>query len=146
MSSKINRLISCQRGAAAMEFALVAPFLLLIVFATIDYGWYLTQCIVANNAVYDAARAGVRARQWEAADHEVEDPLQFARSTLMDSLWIDRDVPQECVFIQILEADAVHGRRIEVAINQLPYRPITGYLGAGLLPRTLSARAVMAFP
>lgn len=47
---------SADRGAAAVEFALVLPLLLLIVFATIDFGRALNAQIVLTQA----AREGVR--------------------------------------------------------------------------------------
>jgi hypothetical protein len=139
-------LIGNQNGVAAMEFALVAPVLLLIVFATIEYGWYLTNCIVANNAVAQGARAAVKAREWESAAHGAENPEQFAREALKEALWINQDRVIEHVETEILPADAFAPRRIEVRLIDLPYRPITGYLGQSMLPQTLAAKAVVAFP
>lgn len=44
------------RGAAAVEFALVLPFLLLIVFALIQYGLYFYAAQTGSNTVNAAAR------------------------------------------------------------------------------------------
>jgi Flp pilus assembly protein TadG len=44
------------RGAAAVEFALVMPFLLLIVFALIQYGLYFYSAQTGSNTVNVAAR------------------------------------------------------------------------------------------
>ena len=142
----LRRIIGNQRGVAAMEFGLVAPVLLLIVFATIDYGWYMTQWIVVNNAVSAGARAGVKAREWETESHEAEDPVEFARQAVKEALWTVADLPDEYIDIDPLDADDNAPRRLRVRIVDLPYRPITGYLGEAMLPGTLAAMAVMAFP
>ena len=48
-----------ERGAAAVEFALVVPILLLLVFGIIDYGAVYADSISARNGVREAARQGV---------------------------------------------------------------------------------------
>ena len=125
----IRSLVTDRRGVAAMEFALVAPILLLIIFATIEYGWYLTQCIVINNAVAQGARAAVKARQWETVAHGIEDPIQFTRAALLEALWSVKNLTADYIDIRILEADETAPRRIQVKVIDLPYRPLTGYLG-----------------
>ena len=46
-------------GASAVEFALVAPVLFLILFGIIDYGIWFADSISARQAVRDGARRGV---------------------------------------------------------------------------------------
>ncbi|WP_035217082.1 TadE/TadG family type IV pilus assembly protein [Desulfobulbus elongatus] len=143
---KFRHILRDQQGVAAMEFALVVPALLLIVFATIEYGWYLTQWMVLNNAASAGARAGVKAREWESSYNNEEDPVAFARSALKSSLWTMKEFPSDHVDIEILAADETTPRRLKVQVSDVPYQPITGYLGASLLPETLAAKAVLAFP
>lgn len=47
------------RGAAAVEFALVVPILLLIVFGIVNFGFLLAQQVSLNNGVRQAARYAV---------------------------------------------------------------------------------------
>ena len=47
-----------QRGAAAVEFALVLPILLLLVLGAIDWGWYFFIDQMVTNAAREGARAG----------------------------------------------------------------------------------------
>jgi Flp pilus assembly protein TadG len=49
-------------GAAAVEFALVAPLLFVVLFGIIDYGIYFADSIALRQGVREAARAGVVAR------------------------------------------------------------------------------------
>jgi Flp pilus assembly protein TadG len=46
-------------GASAVEFALLAPVLFLVLFGIIDYGIWFADSISARQAVRDGARAGV---------------------------------------------------------------------------------------
>jgi TadE-like protein len=46
-------------GASAVEFALVAPVLFLILFGIVDYGIWFADSISARQAVRDGARRGV---------------------------------------------------------------------------------------
>ena len=48
-----------QRGSAAVEFAIVLPIFLLLVFAIIEFGFILYDKAVITNASREAARAGV---------------------------------------------------------------------------------------
>lgn len=58
-----------QRGAAAVEFALVVPMLILLVFGITDFGLMFNNSSVFANASRDAARAG----SFEAKEQEMKD-------------------------------------------------------------------------
>jgi Flp pilus assembly protein TadG len=45
------------RGAVIVEFALIAPFLLMVVFGIVDFGWMIDRSNVINNVTRDAARS-----------------------------------------------------------------------------------------
>lgn len=47
-----------ERGAEAVEFALVLPVLLLLVFGTIDFGYAINRDTMVNNASREGAREG----------------------------------------------------------------------------------------
>ena len=47
-----------ERGAAAVEFALVVPLLLMLVFGIVDFGYMVNRVSLVNNAARDAAREG----------------------------------------------------------------------------------------
>lgn len=47
------------KGVAAVEFALVVPFLLVVLFGIIDFGFMLYDKAVLTNAAREGARAGI---------------------------------------------------------------------------------------
>ncbi len=57
-------------GAAALEFALVVPVLLILVFGIIDYGLYFSNTLGARSGVREAARQGV-VENFDAGDCSV---------------------------------------------------------------------------
>ncbi|HSB20130.1 MAG TPA: TadE/TadG family type IV pilus assembly protein [Anaeromyxobacteraceae bacterium] len=67
-----------QRGAAAVEFALVLPLLLMLVLGAIDWGWYFFVREVVTNAAREGARAGAVA--------SAADPTQTARDVAANYL------------------------------------------------------------
>jgi Flp pilus assembly protein TadG len=47
-----------ERGAEAVEFALVVPVFLLLVFGVVDFGWMINHDTMVNNASREGARLG----------------------------------------------------------------------------------------
>lgn len=58
-----------QRGSQAVEFALVLPFLILIIFAVLDFGILVYNKAIITNASREAARQGIilTAAAWNPA-------------------------------------------------------------------------------
>jgi hypothetical protein len=69
---KINSLLSRQSGATAVEFAVVLPLLLVLIFGIIEFGLFLFNRQVINNAVREAARAGIVVRIPRLSDAEID--------------------------------------------------------------------------
>lgn len=129
-------LIQSVKGTSAVEFALVLPVLLLILFGIIEYGWVLTCQIVLNNAVSQGARAGVKAED----DGEAQD---YAKQAVREAFWI-HDLEEDVVETSI--SDDENPKRIEVRVRNITYRPLTGFLPQPLIPEKIAAKAVMVFP
>ena len=59
MARCFRRKISAnERGAEAVEFALVVPFFLLLVFGVVDFGYMINHDTMVNNASREGAREG----------------------------------------------------------------------------------------
>lgn len=56
----LNRLITCRRGAAAAEMALVTPLLIILMFGSFELGNYFLSEHVVAKAVRDGARYAAR--------------------------------------------------------------------------------------
>jgi hypothetical protein len=65
-----------ERGASLVEFALIAPFLILLLFGIIEFGWLLGEF----NDVRHGAREGARVAAVNAGDNN------FLRATTCDSM------------------------------------------------------------
>jgi Flp pilus assembly protein TadG len=52
-----------KKGAAAVEFALILPLFLTLLFCTLDYGWMFFQQLAITSAAREGARAGALAAE-----------------------------------------------------------------------------------
>jgi Flp pilus assembly protein TadG len=66
------------RGAAAVEFALVVPILLVVLFGIIDFGFAINRYAIVNNA----AREGVREASLGATEAEIRAAVARGMSDL----------------------------------------------------------------
>ena len=88
MKKMIKRL-RCQKGVAAIEFAIVLPLLMIIIFGIVEFGLLLYDKQVITNASREGARAGVvvgvsrvdDAGILEVMDRYIEDNLVTFGST-----------------------------------------------------------------
>ncbi|MCW2787440.1 MAG: pilus assembly protein [Marmoricola sp.] len=53
-----RRVLRDERGAAAVEFALIVPILVMLVFGIVDFGWAINRDTMVNNAAREGAREG----------------------------------------------------------------------------------------
>ncbi|MFT5034853.1 MAG: Flp pilus assembly protein TadG [Litorivivens sp.] len=73
-----------QKGSQAVEFALVLPFFILILFAVLDFGILVYNKAIITNASREGARSGVMlsAATWSAASVR-QTACNYARNTLI---------------------------------------------------------------
>ena len=146
-------LIKDKKGATALEFAILLPIWLIIFFALIDFGWYLTYLTVTEHAVANGARAGIKVQYWS---DEGQDPEEVAATAVRNSFWLPGILPVEKIQVSIKDADNnpldtdfadyTDYEYLEVRVHNFEYPLLAGYLGQGALPRHISAMALMAFP
>jgi Flp pilus assembly protein TadG len=126
------------RGGAAVEFAIVLPLLLLIIFSTIEFSLALYDKAVITNAAREAARAGVVVRTTRLTNAQIEArALSYAADRLIS---FGSGAPT----VAVNNGGGVSGANLTVTVNYT----FTG-LGVGPLlsamtgPITLSSTATM---
>ena len=70
MASRISRY--SEKGAAAVEFAILLPLLLLVIFGGIEYGLLMYNKQILTNASREAARAGIVSRAPRLSDAQIQ--------------------------------------------------------------------------
>lgn len=131
--------VKADRGSAAVEFALLLPFLLTIIFFIFECGWMATTQLLLNQAVFHGARSAVTAREWMG-----DNPVDFALYSTKNAFWIG-ELDDSDISIKILDANVNAPRRIEVIITNYSYAPLTGFFPPAMLPENMGAKAVMEF-
>ena len=69
---KKDVLLKSQEGATLVEFAIILPLLLLLIFGIIEFGLFLFNRHVITNAVREAARAGIVVRSPRLSDEHIK--------------------------------------------------------------------------
>lgn len=129
-----------ERGASAVEFTLVLPFLLLILFAVFEYAWVGVSQITLNHVVVQGAMAATKARESVG-----ESPDEFARVFIRQSGW-PQPIEDTAIHVVVHPASGNLPRRIEVSVINLPYRPLTAMLPNACMPEHLNAKSVVPLP
>ena len=78
------RLRHHERGAAAVEFALVVPILFAILFSIIDLGFAINRYAMVNSAT----REGVRAASLSSTETEIESEVRAALSDISGDITV----------------------------------------------------------
>jgi Flp pilus assembly protein TadG len=130
------RATSGERGAAAVEFAILLPVLVAILLGTIDWGYYFfTREIVVN-----ASREGARTGTLQVAGVDAEAEAKKAAQTYLDNTLKNASTAtistgtEARAGCQVLTSSCV---RIEY-----PAGSVTGFL-AKFVPKTITAYAEM---
>lgn len=124
-----------QRGASAVEMALILPLLLTLVFAVIDYSRFFFIRSTVTAAVADAARLAVLPGTTDAmiaaaVAQDLLDPLNQAAGQLPN--------------VTVAPAQRNAGQPVTVSAN-LPFSPLIlpQFLGITLFPSSINAAATM---
>ncbi len=117
------------RGAAAVEFAIVLPLLLLVLLGTIDWGYYFFCREVVVNASREGARAG-------SIVPSGSDPVPNAEAAALAYLTGGA--------LQPVAGDVAARATTDSVIVEVQYTTgsLTGFL-TGVMPKTVNARAEM---
>jgi Flp pilus assembly protein TadG len=124
-----------QRGAAAVEFALVLPILITIVMGIIEYGFAFARHQVVNNAAREAARAGSN------RDNSTAEITSKATDTAQHYLSINQITDTPTIAVTTFTISGTTAVQVDVSI---PWKSLTGF---GFLnhPARVSSRAVMRY-
>ena len=116
------------RGAAAVEFALVFPLLLIMLFAIIDFGWVLNQQMSVTAAARESAR------HYAIHSDDGFDDAELAASGLVSGPVVFTWGP---ACSDLVDDDAI------TVVVQTPLTDLTGWLGAISGGATLSGTGSM---
>lgn len=140
MMRRLGRGKARQRGAAAVEFALVLPFLLMMVLGTIDWGWYFFVREVVTNAAREGARAGAVA----TAANPTQAAEDIARNFITNFGLTGTPTVAANLSSPIIGATAVTTMSVTVTY---PVGSLTGFTSlsqyASLVPANVQAQAQM---
>lgn len=132
-----------EEGAVAVEFALILPLLLLIVFGLIQYGFYFWSMQGGSSAAREAAR---KAAVGEPVDCEafktyVKDRIGVTGDK--DSAEITRSYADEVTGLPVASADVEPGDVVTVSVTFNTYDmniPFVPFIDDGVVSQTADSR------
>jgi Flp pilus assembly protein TadG len=71
-----------ERGATLLEFALIAPVLLLLIFGALEYGMFFKDYLTVSNVTRTGARVGSAAGSGADADYQILQAVKVAATAL----------------------------------------------------------------
>ena len=127
----------CQ-GASAVEFALVLPILLIVLFGIFELSWLVSSQTLLNYATFQAARTASKAVY--AGQTEAE-AAQTAKNQAVDAFWMGA-LETDDIGVAFDDSDDVPQVTV---ITTVPYESLTGWFGAGVFPTELKSKAVTPY-
>jgi Flp pilus assembly protein TadG len=124
------------RGAAAVELAIVLPVMMLLIFGLIDFGRAMSQQIMLTEAVREGARVG-------ALSGTTTDVKNQVTSILGSDFAVNNYTPTVCTIASSSTADSI------VTVSHpytalTPIFPVMALFGSNTTAITLTATGVMA--
>jgi len=132
------------RGGAAVEFALVLPIFLALLFAMIDYGWYFYQRFTLAMAIRDGVRYGVTLPHCTAPPTVCPGPTSLPWSSARDRAKSDLALPGSPINpLSVAWDPNNHYTPAPVFMTlhgTMPFTPLVGFVR---LPATISFQMSM---
>lgn len=142
MRKRRNR--SKERGAAAVEFALVLPLLLTLVFGIIEFGWAYAQMLDVRHGAREGARL-VAVNDFPAG--QTADDLTATEQTnhLVSTICNRMDLTNDAkISIELVVSGGVSAGQTVLITVDMPLQTVTGWfdplIGAKDLSSTLQVR------
>ncbi|MFT4263190.1 MAG: TadE/TadG family type IV pilus assembly protein [Nocardioides sp.] len=110
-----------ERGAVIVEFALIFPMLMLLVFGIVDFGWMIDRDNVINNVARDAARTASLDGSYAAIVAVVTDELEnvgidYPGTSVSVTITCTNATGSDCTNATNYDSYAVSGSSVKVSI------------------------------
>jgi Flp pilus assembly protein TadG len=136
---KTRKFWSDQDGGSAVEFALVVPFLLVVIFCIFELSWLMASQAVLNHATFQAARIAAKARGAGKTEAEAQ---SAAKSSAAGTFWMG-DLDTDEVDVTFDDSGTVPQVKVQSAYA---YESLTGWFDDDDVPDELKAKAVTPLP
>jgi hypothetical protein len=126
-------------GAAAVEFALILPIFLAVLFGVIDYGWYFYQRFALSAAIRDGIKAGLPVLSTNVAP--VPDAWTVARDRALVVLKANAIIPSPDTTVTFGPTTHYSGAAPEKLITlsaSYTFKPLIGFVPMPKVPMTYS--------
>jgi Flp pilus assembly protein TadG len=143
VSRRSTLLRGAKKGVAAVEFAMILPMFLTILFCTMDYGWLFFQQLAITSAAREGARAGALAASGSTST-EISTKATSAVETFLTANNLDTTLATVSTNVNASTNNSPETVSVTVSFT---FEPLVGVFflpgDAQPYPSTLTSSAVM---
>ena len=135
-----------RRAAAAVETAVVLPFVVLFTFGFVEIGWYVNSLQILHTAARNGARAAVHrsngnAEVQAAVTTSLQNSMDNPEGATVEMFTLDSSGNEQYTIMDLSENEEGHPIRVTVTIDYSQMSPPVNFLG--LATEQISCSAVM---
>ena len=136
--NKFRLLLKDEQGASAVEFALVLPFLLMILFMIFELSWLISSQTILNHATFQAARTASLAKNEGLSS---DDASELAITRAVENFWLG-SLEEDDVTVTFDESGEVCQVTVQASLE---YIPLTGWFDTDSIPERIGSKAVTPY-
>jgi Flp pilus assembly protein TadG len=139
-----------EKGVAAVEFALVLPLFVTMLFAIMDFGWYFFHVLIVTSAAREGTRAAVQSLPFSGTISQANINTAIDQGRVAAETYVKNNVANASVTatVQSITIPSTTVKAFEATVTINPFKPLIGFVplpnSLNPIPKTITAKSTAA--